>query len=108
MQEIQQTVFIDDDRRTLRLEKPLPCTIGSGRMNISFLIWPYIQSQEPDRPSVPVDTLKSKASREDSLEGLSQTELINRYADELNAEAADVHLYQEYSWEHYGSPWDHD
>ncbi|MDR1469653.1 MAG: hypothetical protein LBT00_10200 [Spirochaetaceae bacterium] len=35
---IQQTAEIDETRRFLRLEKPLPASIGSGRVSIRFII----------------------------------------------------------------------
>jgi hypothetical protein len=44
---IEQTVEIDGDRRVLRLDQPLPETIGSGRSKIT-LIFPDAGEQRPE------------------------------------------------------------
>jgi len=91
MTTIQQTVTIPPDRR-LRLDMPLPESVNSGRVEIVLII---ADEPAPKKSSPP----KSEAR---------DVELFKLHAEELNKEAADVLAYQDYFWEHYGSPWDHE
>ncbi|MDR1785650.1 MAG: hypothetical protein LBR23_04205 [Spirochaetaceae bacterium] len=89
MTTIQQTVTIPPDRR-LRLDMPLPASISAGRVDIVLVI-----------ADEPASKVPPKSEERD-------VELFKLHAEELNKEAADVLSYQDYFWEHYGSPWDHE
>jgi hypothetical protein len=81
------------DRR-LKFDMPLPEGISEGPVDVLVVI-------AKKTPAAAKTVLPQKSEEQD-------VELINLYADELNKEAEDVHSYQEYFWEHYGSPWDHE
>jgi hypothetical protein len=48
MNTIQRTVEIDSSRKVLRLEEPLPETIGTGRMNATLVLESALSPEEKD------------------------------------------------------------
>jgi hypothetical protein len=105
---IEQTVEIDRDRRVLRLDQPLPETVGAGRTKLTLIFSDAGEKRPEAAQTVPtrIGFLKGRisvAARETvppaparpKMTEAEELAYINRNADRLNAEAEDVLAYQD-------------
>jgi hypothetical protein len=74
---IEQTVEIDRDRRVLRLEKPLPETVGAGRTKLTLVFSHAPEKQSGTAQTVPTRTgfLKGSVSVPSDFDTLGQEEI---------------------------------
>jgi hypothetical protein len=74
---IEQTVEIDRDRRVLRLDQPLPETIGAGRTKLTLIFSDAGEKRPGTAQTVPtrVGFLKGRVSVPPDFDTLGQEEI---------------------------------